>query len=102
VSIRDILRGEGEKNMNTIKVVYTQEPTDNGTIKTTKTETTQQPEQTRVRFSFTVSAKGKFQGEITSEADTLATGIENLNHAIDELEAIRKMCIATGKLGVTE
>jgi hypothetical protein len=93
VSIRDIFRGEGEKNMNTVRVIERSDGTK---------ETTQQPEQTRVRFSFTVSAKGKFQGEITSEADTLATGIENLNRAIDELEATRKMCIATGKLGVTE
>jgi hypothetical protein len=98
VSIRDILTGEGEKNMNTVKVVETFKAQD-GTI---NRETTRQPEQTRVRLNFTVSTKGMFQADITSEADTKETAFENMNKAIEEFEAVRQGLIATGKLGVKE
>lgn len=38
-------------------------------------------QQTRVRVSFKVSAKGVFQPDITSEAETVETAIENLAEA---------------------
>jgi hypothetical protein len=93
VSIRDILRREGEKNMKIVRVIERSDGTK---------ETTHQPEQTRVRLNFTVSTKGMFQADITSEADTKETAFENLNKAIEEFEAVRQSLIATGKLGVKE
>ena len=36
-----------------------------------------QKEQTRIRINFKVSAKGEFQPDITSEAETVDTAIEN-------------------------
>jgi hypothetical protein len=79
--------------MNTVKVVERSDGTK---------ETTQQPEDTRIRLNFTVSTKGMFQADITSEADTKETAFENLNKAIEEFEAVRQWLIATGKLGVKE
>ena len=42
-------------------------------------------QQTRVRVSFKVSAKGIFQPDITSEAETVETAVENLAKAKAEL-----------------
>jgi hypothetical protein len=84
--------------MNTVKI--TTHRSETGVI--FDTETTQQPEQMRIRINFTVSAKGMFQADITSEAETIETGFDNLNKAIDQMEATRLMLIATGKLGVKE
>ena len=44
-------------------------------------------EQTRIRINYTVSAKGVFQPDITSEAETVQTAIDNLNLATDMLQA---------------
>lgn len=38
-------------------------------------------EQTRIRINFRVSAKGEFQPDITSEAETVETGMKNLAEA---------------------
>jgi len=50
-------------------------------------------QQTRVRVSFKVSAKGIFQPDITSEAETVATAVENLAHAKAEMY---KFAVANG------
>jgi hypothetical protein len=84
--------------MNTVKVITRT----NSSKIVQEYETTQQPEQVRIRVNFTVSTKGMFQADITSEAETIATAFDNLNKTIDEMEAARKMMIATGKLGVKE
>ena len=42
-------------------------------------------EQTRIRINFSVSAKGVFQPDITSEAETVATAIANLDEANTQL-----------------
>ena len=44
-------------------------------------------EQTRIRINYTVSARGAFQPDITSEAETVQTAIDNLNLATDMLQA---------------
>jgi hypothetical protein len=49
-----------------------------------------QKEQTRIRVNFKVSAKGEFQPDITSEAETVETAIKNLDTAYRELEAWAK------------
>ena len=77
--------------MNTVKIIKRSDGT---------TEDTQQVEMTRVRTNFSVSAAGKFQSDITSEAETVETGYANLNRAIEEMENVRLGLIATGKLGV--
>ena len=38
-------------------------------------------EQTRIRINFSVSARGVFQPDITSEAETVATAMSNLDEA---------------------
>ncbi len=38
----------------------------------------EQKEQTRVRIAYKVSAKGVFQPDVTSEAETVETAMENL------------------------
>jgi len=38
-------------------------------------------EQTRIRVNFKVSAKGEFQPDITSEAETVETAMKNLSDA---------------------
>lgn len=68
-----------EETMNTVKIV-----TRDG-IK----ETTQQPEQTRIRVNFTVGAKGDFKPDITSEAECIETAMANLRSAHEQLEAFR-------------
>lgn len=68
-----------EETMNTVKIV-----TRDG-IK----ETTQQPEQTRIRVNFTVGAKGDFKPDITSEAECIETAMANLRAAHEQLEAFR-------------
>lgn len=45
----------------------------------------QRTEQTRVRINFSVSAKGVFQPDITSEAETVATAMANLDEANTQL-----------------
>lgn len=42
-------------------------------------------EQTRIRINYSVSAKGVFQPDITSEAETVATAIANLDEANTQL-----------------
>ena len=42
-------------------------------------------EQTRIRINFSVSAKGVFQSDITSEAETVATAMANLDEANTQL-----------------
>ena len=42
-------------------------------------------EETRVRINFKVSAKGEFQPDITSEAETVDTAMMNLERAYSEL-----------------
>jgi len=44
-------------------------------------------EQTRVRINFKISAKGEFQPDITAEAETVETAMENLKKAHAELDA---------------
>jgi hypothetical protein len=44
-------------------------------------------EQTRVRVNFKVSAKGEFQPDLTSEAETVDTAMDNLNSAYQKLNA---------------
>jgi len=42
-------------------------------------------EATRIRVNFKVSAKGEFQPDITSEAETVETAMKNLKEAHDQL-----------------
>lgn len=42
-------------------------------------------EQTRVRVNFKVSAKGEFQPDVTSEAETVDTAMANLDAAYNRL-----------------
>jgi hypothetical protein len=42
-------------------------------------------EQTRVRVNFKVSAKGEFQPDVTSEAETVDTAMANLDAAYQRL-----------------
>ncbi len=42
-------------------------------------------EQTRIRINYSVSAKGVFQPDITSEAETVATAMANLDEANTQL-----------------
>lgn len=42
-------------------------------------------EQTRVRVNFKVSAKGEFQPDVTSEAETVDTAMGNLDAAYQRL-----------------
>lgn len=42
-------------------------------------------EQTRIRLAFKVTAKGDFQPDVTSEAETVATAVQNLDVAYDRL-----------------
>ena len=44
-------------------------------------------EQTRVRVNFKVSAKGEFQPDVTSEAETVDTAMDNLDAAYQKLNA---------------
>lgn len=47
----------------------------------------QSKEQTRVRINFKVSAKGEFQPDVTSEAETVDTAMANLKKAHRDLLA---------------
>lgn len=49
-------------------------------------------EQTRIRINFKINAKGEFQPDITSEAETVETAMANLEKAHTELAlfAIKK------------
>ena len=44
-------------------------------------------EQTRIRINFSVSARGVFQPDVTSEAETVDTAMKNLDKAHGELNA---------------
>lgn len=48
-------------------------------------------EQTRVRICYKVSAKGVFQPDVTSEAETVKTAILNLANALAEVEQMAKL-----------
>jgi hypothetical protein len=71
--------------MNTVKI--TTHRSETGVI--FDTETTQQPEQTRIRINYTIGAKGDLKPDITSEAECVETAMANLNAAYTELEAFR-------------
>ena len=43
-------------------------------------------EQTRIRIAYKVSAKGTFQPDVTSEAETVDTAMINLRQALHEVE----------------
>lgn len=45
-------------------------------------------EQTRIRIAYKVSAKGVFQPDVTSEAETVETAMENLKRALQEVEIL--------------
>lgn len=45
----------------------------------------QKTEQTRVRLNYKISAKGMFQPDITSEAETVETALANLRKAKAEM-----------------
>lgn len=45
----------------------------------------QKTEQTRIRLNYKVSAKGLFQPDITSEAETVETAMANMRRATEEL-----------------
>lgn len=47
-------------------------------------------EQTRIRIAYKVSAKGIFQPDVTSEAETVETSVVNLKAAIAEVEALAR------------
>lgn len=47
-------------------------------------------EQTRIRINYKISAKGFFQPDITSEAETVETAMANLRKAKDELSNFAK------------
>lgn len=47
----------------------------------------QTKEKTRVRINFSVSAKGVFQPDVTSEAETVETAMYNLDKAHKSLNA---------------
>lgn len=44
-------------------------------------------EQTRIRVNYKISAKGMFQPDITSEAETVETAMSNLKKAKAEMSA---------------
>ena len=56
---------------------------------------TERTEQTRIRINYTVSAKGVFQPDITSEAETVETAMANLDLATTQLN---DWAVATGKI----
>jgi len=56
---------------------------------------TERTEQTRIRINYTVSAKGVFQPDITSEAETVETAMANLDLATTMLN---DWAVATGKI----
>jgi hypothetical protein len=45
-------------------------------------------EQTRVRIAYKVSAKGVFQPDVTSEAESVETAMENLEKALKAVEVL--------------
>ena len=53
-------------------------------------------EQTRVRVAYKVSAKGQFQPDVTSEAETVKTAMLNLTDALKQVE---ELATARGELG---
>jgi len=71
--------------MNTVKIVTR---TNNQGVMT-EYETTQQPEQTRIRIAYTIGAKGDLKPDITSEAECVETAMRNLNEAHTSLESFR-------------
>ncbi len=61
----------------------------------------QKKEQTRIRINFKINAKGDFQPDITSEAETVETAMANLSSAEKRLHiwAIKKGLLVV-KVGV--
>ena len=47
-------------------------------------------EATRIRIAYKVSAKGIFQPDVTSEAETVDTAIKNLEDAIVKVKLVAK------------
>ena len=47
-------------------------------------------EVTRIRIAYKVSAKGVFQPDVTSEAETVDTAMNNLKRGLEEVEALAK------------
>lgn len=45
-------------------------------------------EQTRIRIAYKVSAKGTFQPDVTSEAETVKTAMLNLTDALKQVEEL--------------
>lgn len=45
-------------------------------------------EQTRIRIAYKVSAKGQFQPDVTSEAETVRTAMLNLTDALKQVEEL--------------
>jgi hypothetical protein len=52
-------------------------------------------EQTRIRIAYKVSAKGQFQPDVTSEAETVKTAMLNLTDALKQVE---ELATARGEL----
>lgn len=48
----------------------------------------QKKEQTRIRIAYKLSAKGVFQPDVTSEAETVDTAIENLKVALAKVKIL--------------
>lgn len=46
-------------------------------------------EATRIRVNFKINAKGDFQPDITSEAETVQTAMDNLQKAHTELQLFK-------------
>jgi len=45
-------------------------------------------EQARIRIAYKISAKGNFQPDITSEAETVETAMKNLKDALPKVKAL--------------
>lgn len=45
-------------------------------------------EQTRIRIAYKISAKGVFQPDVTSEAETVDTAMSNLKYALQEVKSL--------------
>lgn len=47
-------------------------------------------EVTRVRIAYKLSAKGQFQPDVTSEAETVETAMVNLKQALNDVKALAR------------
>ena len=48
-------------------------------------------EQTRVRIAYKVSAKGVFQPDVASEAETVDTAMKNLRDGLQQVESLAQI-----------